>query len=115
MFIAAAVVAVLLAAALAGSARAKLTKVPTVVKSMRTVGVPDERLWLLAIAELAGAAGLLVGLFWWPLGVVAAAGVVVYFVLAVMAHLRVGDRQVAPAAVLGLVAVAALVLRVLSV
>jgi uncharacterized membrane protein YphA (DoxX/SURF4 family) len=115
MFIATAIVSVLLAAALSFSARGKLTKDPTTVKMLTGLGVREDQLWLLALAEIAGAAGLLIGLFWWPLGVAAAAGVVLYFVGAVTAHVRGNDAKNAPpAAVLGLVAVAALVLRLAS-
>ena len=115
MFIVAVVVSVLLALVLSGSAYAKLTKDPKVVATLvGTVGVPEERLWMLAALELAGAAGLLIGLFWAPLGIAAAIGVVLYFIGAVIGHLRV--RDTAPAsigapAVILLVAVAALVLR----
>ena len=36
----------------------------------------DDKVWLLAAAEIAGGVGLVIGLFWWPLGVAAAAGVI---------------------------------------
>jgi hypothetical protein len=116
MFIVTAVLSVLLAVALAGSAYAKLTKDPKIVESLvGTVGVPEDRLWMLAALELAGAAGLLIGLFWAPLGIAAAVGVVLYFIGAVGGHVRVGDTSpaaLAPAGVILLVAVAVLVLRV---
>ena len=43
--------------------------------------------------ELAGAAGILLGLWLEPLGVVAAAALVAYFVGAVVGHLRVRDTK----------------------
>lgn len=116
MFIVAFVVSVLLALVLTGSAYAKLTKDPKVIASLvGTVGVPEDRLWILAALELAGAAGLLIGLAWAPLGIAAAIGVVLYFIGAVIGHFRVGDT--APASigapgVILLIAVAALVLRI---
>ncbi|GIL30067.1 DoxX family protein [Actinocatenispora comari] len=55
---------------------------------MTVVGVPDSWLPWLATAKLAGAAGLLAGLAYRPLGVVAATGLVLYFAGAVAAHLR---------------------------
>jgi hypothetical protein len=55
--------------------------------------------------------GIVAGLFWWPIGVVAAAGVVLYFVGAVSAHIRVKDWKLAPALVMFLVAVSVLGLR----
>jgi uncharacterized membrane protein YphA (DoxX/SURF4 family) len=115
MFIAAAVVSIFLAVALVISASGKLTKMAAVMEVMTRVGVPEDRVWLLAVAEIAGAAGLLIGLFWWPLGVAAAIGVVAYFIGAVGAHIRVGDQKnVAPPAFLLLVGAVALVLRAVT-
>jgi uncharacterized membrane protein YphA (DoxX/SURF4 family) len=111
MFIAAAIVSSLLAAALIISARAKLVKDERIVTGMTKLGVPQEKLWLLAIAELAGAVGLIVGLFWWPIGVAAAIGVILYFIGAVTFHLRVHDKRVEAPAILLLAGVAALILR----
>ena len=111
MFIAAAIVSSLLAAALIVSARGKLVKDERIVTVMTKVGVPPDKVWLLAVAEFAGAVGLIVGLFWWPIGVAAAIGVIVYFIGAVTAHLRVHDKRVEASAVLLLVGVAALILR----
>jgi uncharacterized membrane protein YphA (DoxX/SURF4 family) len=115
MFIATAIVSALLALVLFGSAGAKLAKAPQIVDSMTTVKFPLDKLWLLAAAEIAGGIGLVLGLFWWPIGIAAAVGVVLYFAGAVGAHLRVKDRNFAPALVLFAVAVAALVLRSLTI
>ncbi|MFC9788267.1 DoxX family protein [Rhodococcus sp. NPDC127528] len=110
MFIAAAIVSVLLALVLAFSAVGKLTRNPQQVESMTNVGFPVDRMWLLALAELAGAVGLIVGLFWWPIGLAAAIGVVAYFLGAILMHLRANDKTIAPAGVLMLVAIAVAVL-----
>ncbi|KOU69598.1 hypothetical protein ADK61_37405 [Streptomyces sp. XY66] len=67
-----------------------------------------------ATLKAAGAVGLVAGLWVTPLGVAAAVGVTLYFVGAVVSHLRVKDYELAPAAVLALVAAAALVLRILA-
>ena len=115
MFIVTAIVSALLAVGLLGSGRAKLVREKTVMQTMSTIGFPLDRLWLLAAAEFAGAVGLVVGLFWWPLGVAAAIGVILYFIGAVGSHLRVRDlKGIAPAAVLLVVAIAALVLRLVT-
>jgi uncharacterized membrane protein YphA (DoxX/SURF4 family) len=111
VFIAAAIVSSLLALALVASARAKLMRDPQIVEGMTRLGVPEDKLWLLATAEIGGAAGIVVGLFWWPIGVVAATAVVLYFVGAIASHLRVNDRKIAPALVMLVAAVAVLVLR----
>lgn len=85
------VVAIVLAVALAGSAVAKLRRVESVTTSLTGVGVPLSWFPPLAAVELAGAAGLLVGIAWRPLGVAAAIGVVLYFLGAVLAHVRARD------------------------
>ncbi len=114
MFVVCIIVSVLLALALAGSAMGKLTKNPKIVENLGKVGVPMGWLPRLAAAELAGAVGLLVGLAVAPLGIAAAIGVIGYFVGAVVTHVKAGDKNIAPPAVLGLVAVAALVLRLVT-
>jgi hypothetical protein len=63
---------------------------------------------------VAGALGLIIGLWVPALGVAAGVGVVLYFIGAVVAHLRADDSNIGPALALGLVAVAAVVLRLIS-
>lgn len=80
-----------------------------------TVGVPLKYLPLLAACEFAGALGLVLGIWWPPLGVAAGTGIVLYFVGAIVTHLRVGDlKGVGPAAFMLLVAVGALAMRILT-
>jgi hypothetical protein len=114
MFIAYAVLVVLLSLALLGSAVGKLTKQQKVVDSLTGVGVPASWFPLLAAAEIAGAAGLVLGLWVPALGIAAGAGVVLYFVGAVVAHLRVENHEVVPPATLALLALAATLFRALS-
>jgi hypothetical protein len=112
---AAAIVSLLLALIMVAAAARKLTHRSGVVAEYARVGVPEERLNHLALILLAGAAGLLLGLAWPPVGVAAAAGTVVYFLLAVAAHIR--HRDVANLAVpvaIELLALAALVLQAVS-
>ncbi|SDD37195.1 DoxX family protein [Glycomyces harbinensis] len=59
-----------------------------VKRNSRAVGVPDSWLPFLGFVKGAAAAGLAVGLFWRPLGIAAAVGLVVFFVLAMVAHVR---------------------------
>lgn len=109
----AAVVTVVLAAVLAAAAIRKLTHREDVVAAYAKVGVPEERLNPLALVLLVGAAGLLLGLAWTPIGIAAAGGVVVYFVLAIAAHVRHDDAANLPTPVaIEAMAVAALVLNV---
>ena len=93
MFIATAVVTVLLAGLLVLSAFIKITRREPFVQGYLRVGVPENRLNQLAVVLLAGAAGLIAGLWWAPLGVAAAIGVICYFLLAVAAHLRAADAR----------------------
>lgn len=116
MFIALLVVTVLLAVICLNSAAMKLRKNEQVLASIHgTVGVPLRQLPVLAGLEIAGAAGILIGLWLEPLGVAAAIGLVAYFVGAVIGHLRVRDTKGVVAPVLPLLlAVAVLVLRLLT-
>lgn len=113
MFLATAVISTLLSALLVFAALRKLSHRPQVVASYAKVGVPETRLNALAGLLLAGAGGLLAGLAWGPLGILAAACLVLYFGLAVGAHVRYDDLANLPApALMLLLAVAALLLRV---
>lgn len=109
------VISVALAAALTLSAVRKLSHAPEVVDSYARAGVPEDRLNLLALILVAGAAGLLAGLAWAPLGVAAASCLVVYFVVAVAFHIRAGDtRNMATPLVIALLAALTLALRLAS-
>jgi uncharacterized membrane-anchored protein len=70
--------------------------------------------WMVPFGTLlaAGAVGLLTGFVVPVLGAAAAIGLVVYFICAVAAHLRVGDRQIGGAVCFLLLAVAALTTHV---
>jgi hypothetical protein len=104
------VVSILLAALLVFAAVRKLSHRPDVVASYTRVGVPEDRLDQLAWILLAGAAGLIAGLFWPPIGVAAGMGLVVYFLVAIAAHVRSGDARNLPVpVVMELLAVASLI------
>jgi hypothetical protein len=107
MFVAAVILSILLTTTLAASAARKLTHAPAVVASYARAGVPETRLNQLAAVLFAGAAGLLVGLWWWPLGVAAAVGLLCYFLVAVVFHIRARDLANLPMPV-ALAAMAAL-------
>jgi hypothetical protein len=104
------VVNVLLAVALAASATAAFTRYERVLVSMALAGVPESRLPMLGTLKAAGAIGLLVGLGVPWIGRAAAVGVVLYFVGAIMTHLRARDYTLAPASTFALLAVATLAL-----
>ncbi|MDV5146819.1 DoxX family protein [Streptomyces sp. SBC-4] len=114
MFIGYAVVAALLTFALSASAFLTFTRNPQITGNMAKLGVPESWLPWLATAKAAGAIGLLAGLAVAPLGVAAATGVTLYMAGGVITHLRAKDYEIAPVAVLTLLATAALVLRIAS-
>jgi amino acid transporter len=81
---------------------------------MRKVGFPENRVELLAAAEVAGAIGLVLGMWYWPIGVAAAIGLIMYFVGAVGAHVLKRDWNITASVVLLAVAIAVLVLRLMT-
>jgi hypothetical protein len=107
------ITATLLGIAAAGSAVQKLRRDATVVASMHAVGVGDGQIPVLAVLELLGAAGLLVGIWFAPLGVLAAIGLTLYFLGAVIAHIRAKApaKEAAPALVIALLALATALLE----
>jgi len=108
MTIALAVLAVLLTFASIGSGVAKLLKVESVMTSMESVGVKPQQVPLLAVLEIAGGLGLVVGIWVPALGTLAAVCLALYFLGAVASHLRAkhGAAEFAPALVIFLIAVA---------
>lgn len=112
MFAATAAVSIPLAALISLAALRKLSHRPDVVASYVRVGVPEGRLDQLAYVLLTGAAGLLLGLLWAPVGTAAAIALTAYFTLAVVAHLRHDDAAGLPVpAVILMLAVATAVLH----
>ena len=80
-----------------------------------TVGVPLKFFPLLAACEFAGGLGLLAGIWWPPIGIAGGVGLVLYFVGAVVSHLRVGDfKGIGSAAFMLVAAAGAVALRILT-
>jgi hypothetical protein len=111
------IVAILLAAIVAFSGLAKVRGDPRVVRAIHEVTrVPKKWFPWLAACEFAGALGLLAGLVWRPIGLAASTALVVYFIGAVVAHVRVHDfAGLGPATFILLLAVASLVTAMLGV
>ena len=109
-------ITILLAGMAAFSALGKIRRDPHQVRVVHeTVGVPLRYFPLLAACELAGAVGLVLGIWWPPLGVAAAVGLVIYFLGAIGFHLRAGDaRGIGPAFFMLVISAAALALRILE-
>ena len=114
MFIATVIVSIVLAVMAGMSGVLKIRRVDSIVETMMKVGVRANQFVPLAVAEFAGGVGLIVGLFWWPVGVAASVGLVIYFVVALGAHARVGDREISGAAMMLALSGGALALRIAS-
>ena len=110
------VVTITLAAMALFSAVGKLRNDPHIAKVIHeTVGVPMKYFPLLAACEIAGAVGLVLGIWWPGAGIAAGGGLVLYFLGAVVSHLRVGDiKGIGPAFFLSVFSAGALCLRVLT-
>jgi uncharacterized membrane protein YphA (DoxX/SURF4 family) len=109
-------ITLLFAAMVAFSGLGKIRRDPRIVHVIHeVVGVPLKYLWLLAACELAGALGLVLGIWWPSMGVAAGIGLVLYFVGASVSHLRVGDvKGIGPAAFMLVLAAGALATRILT-
>jgi len=81
MFVASAIVSVLLAGLMIYAAVRKLSHQERVVASYRRAGVPEGWLNYLAIVLILGAGGLVAGLVWVPIGIAAAIGTIGYFLV----------------------------------
>jgi hypothetical protein len=114
MFIAYIIVSAVLALMLGASAWGKLTRNDKIVTGMTSIGVELKWFPYFAALLLAGAVGLLVGIAFAPLGIAAAIGLILYFVGAVVVHLRAKDTAVLPPLMFLALAVAALLLRFAS-
>ena len=109
-------ITIIFAAMLAFSGLGKIRHEPRQVRVIhQTVGVPLSYFPLLAACEFAGAVGLILGIWRPGLGVAAGIGLALYFVGAVVSHLRVGDAKgIGPAAFMLGLAAGALALRFLT-
>jgi uncharacterized membrane protein YphA (DoxX/SURF4 family) len=96
MFVA---VSLLLAAACLIPAAGKLAGLPKMRRSASHFGIAWHHYRLIGVAELAAAAGILIGLFWRPAGLLGAAGMTLLLLGALIAHLRAHDgvREALPA------------------
>lgn len=79
---------------------AKVLGLPRMRKAAAHFRIPWRGYQLIGVAELAAAAGVLTGLWWHPLGVAAAAGMVLLLTGALIAHRKAGDAAKEAAAAL---------------
>jgi hypothetical protein len=109
------VVTILLAALFTFSASIKLLGVPKSLEIRDHLGVRPLQWRLIGVCELAGVAGVLVGLFWAPIGIAAAIGLALLTIGAIGFHVRKSDRvaDLAPAVIGVALALATAVLHTL--
>lgn len=95
------------------SATGKIKRIPGAVESLANAGVKPEQFNKLAVLELLGSAGLLVGIWIQPIGVAAALGIALYFIGAQTAHFRMKDsfQNMFPATFLFLISAAVFILQ----
>ncbi len=79
-------------------------------------GIPWPRYRLIGVAELAAAAGILTGLWWHPLGLAAAAGIILLLIGALLTHRHAADsgKDMAPALVVLVITIAYLAIALAS-
>jgi hypothetical protein len=114
MFTAYIVVTLLAAAANIFSATLDFIRYKQILTNMARVGVSESWITTLGAVKAAGALGLLIGIRVPLIGIAAAVGLVLFFVGAIVTHLRARDYSFGLAVVFLLLAVAALVVRVAS-
>ena len=91
MFILLAVVTGFMTLVCVGSSIADWKKDPRIMESMDRMKVPVGVIPALPLFKMAGAAGIVLGLWTKPLGIAAGVGLVLYFIGAVFFHLRAKD------------------------
>lgn len=112
MFVVYAILAILLGLGLLASGAATITRQPPIVANFSRAGVPDAWYPALGTLKILGALGLIVGLWVPVLGILAGFALFAYFVGAVVMHLRAGDRAIAPALAIAVLALVAALLRI---
>ena len=96
----------LLSFAAIGSAIAKLKKVPDVMASMESVGVKPNQVPVLAFLEIVGGLGVIAGIWIAPLGLLASACLVLYFIGALYSHFSRKHKVAEFGAALGIFVIA---------
>ena len=111
MFAAYLTVTLLAAAANIFSATCDFVRYKQVSIAMARAGVPESWMTTLGILKAAGALGLLVGINLPLVGAAAAIGLTLFFIAAIIIHVRARDHSFGPAIVFLLLAAGALALR----
>src|ERR1700757_3512845 len=109
-------ISLLLAVACLLPAAGKLTGPARMRELAPHFGISWSRYRLIGVAELAAAAGIVIGLWWHPLGVAAAAGMAVLLIGALVTHRKAADsvKETVPALVALLLTLAYLAIALMS-
>src|SRR5579864_5048234 len=109
-------ISLLLAASCLLPAAGKLTGQPKMRKSAAHFGIPWSRYRLIGVAELAAAAGILIGRWWHPLGLAAAAGMAMLLLGAIITHRKAAHsaKEMTPALLALLITLAYLIIALTS-
>ena len=93
-----------------------MTGQPKMRQSAAHFGIPWPQYRLIGTAELAAAAGILIGLWWHPLGLAAAAGMALLLLGAISTHRKAADnvKEMAPAWLALLITLAYLIIALTS-
>jgi hypothetical protein len=93
------VLTVLLAGACFAPSVAKLSAHPKMQASAGHFGIPWPQYRMIGVAEMLAGAGVIAGLFWPPIGIAAALGMIALLAGALATHRRAGDpiREAIPA------------------
>src|SRR5438094_7970357 len=114
MFTAYVVVTLLAGAANIFSATLDFIRFKQVLINMAKANVPESWITTLGLLKAAGAVGLVIGIVVPLIGVAAAVGLVLFFICAIITHLRAHDYSFGLALMFLLLAVAALILGLAS-
>lgn len=115
MYLAYLILTVLTATATGFGAYMDFTRHPAIVAIAERLRVPVSWMYPLGACLAAGSLGLLAGLLLRPLAIAAAAGLVLYFIGAIVTHLRVRDYRLGNAALLLLASAATLATALVAV
>ncbi len=92
------VLSVLLALGMLVSGVQKLRRAPRIRAFAEVLDLTPAQLTTLAILQIAATVGLVSGIWFAPFAIAAAIGSVLYFVGAIIVHVRAGDRAIQAAA-----------------
>lgn len=113
MFVALVILSAFLAVAFVAVGLFKVLNVPQAAETAQRLKLPTTLSRVIGLLELAAAVGLVVGIFWAPLGIAAAIGLILLLVGATITHLRAKDpiSAVAPSVVLNVLSIITLILH----